>query len=291
MPAAIGLVDLGVFLALAFLIALSFAYRYSFGALIQGLVSLLNFVALTTPFGTFRPFGFAAGALDKLDHAIRNTIGRGITDMQAAWNEALSYTATAIHWVGKEIASLSHDTAQAVEGLAVGQVKPWVNKRLGAALVAIAALKARVLALEKTGVGRLEKVTHVVEHKTIVVEHAIAQPDIGAIPRALPKVGQLEREIADALARGRELLKRFGPAALVGTVAFALSRLGITWARCSNVNKVGKRACGMNPDLLESLLADTLLIAGTLSLVEFAREMIPVTDESVSLIRRFWRAA
>src|SRR5690348_4903046 len=200
MPAAIGLVDLGVFLALAFLIALSYAYRYSFGALLVALVTALNAIRLPGILGGGRIFGVIADELEKIDHSIRHAIGRGITDMQGVWNECISYTATAVHWIGKEIASLSHDTAQAVEGLTVGQVKPWVNKRLAAALVTLAALKARVVALEHSGVRRIERITHVIERKTVVVEHAIAQPGIGAIPKALPKVGQLEREIAAAYA-------------------------------------------------------------------------------------------
>jgi hypothetical protein len=43
--------------------------------------------------------------------------------------------------------------------------------------------------------------------------------------------------------------------------------------------------------LLDSLLADTTLILGTVSLVEFAQGMRGVTAEAVPLIRRFWRAA
>jgi hypothetical protein len=47
----------------------------------------------------------------------------------------------------------------------------------------------------------------------------------------------------------------------------------------------------MNPSLLDALLVDTLLIAGTLSLEEFAREMVGVTSTAVRPITTFWRAS
>src|SRR5690348_2338199 len=290
MPVALGLVDIGVLLALVVLIGLRFGYSYTLGRVLIMTAALLNTVSIPTPFGNIHLLGFAADALLKADHAIMHALGRGISDLEGVWNESVSYMATAVHWIGKEIASLSHDTSQAIETLTTRDVPKWVRKRLAAALAGIAALKAYLLHVRHAALPRIERITHVVTHRVTVVEHAIAHPDIGTLPRTLPKVGQLEREIADALARGKELLRRFGPTALLGTIAFALGRLGITWARCSNVNKVGKRACGMNPDLLESLLADTLLVAGTLSLVEFARGMQDVTAEVTPLIRTFWRA-
>jgi hypothetical protein len=61
-------------------------------------------------------------------------------------------------------------------------------------------------------------------------------------------------------------------AAGAALVAFSLARLGLGWLRCGNVKKVGKRLCGMNPDLLDALLIGTTLIVGTISLREFAKE-------------------
>jgi len=47
----------------------------------------------------------------------------------------------------------------------------------------------------------------------------------------------------------------------------------------------------MNPSLLESLLADALLVGGAISLVELAEEMQAVVGDSAGLIQKFWRAA
>jgi hypothetical protein len=286
MPAAIGLVDLGVLLALGVLIGLSYAYRYSMGAVVVALAQAIGSLRLPGWLGGGRVLGFAADALLKVDNAIRHALGRGVEDMQSAWNECVSYTATAVHWIGKEIASLSHDTAQAVEGLAVGQVKPWVNRRLVAALAAVAALKSRVLALERATVPRVEGITRVVTHRVTVIEHAVAVPDVGALPRVIPRVGRLEREVTDGLARLRDFARRFGPAAALATVAVAVARLGFGWVRCSKVGRVGKRLCGINEGLLDSLLADALLIAGAISIVTLARAALAAEDEIIGYVRR-----
>jgi hypothetical protein len=46
----------------------------------------------------------------------------------------------------------------------------------------------------------------------------------------------------------------------------------------------------MDTDLLDSLLADTLLIVGTISLVEFAEGLQAGMGELTPQIRRFWKA-
>jgi len=89
-------------------------------------------------------------------------------------------------------------------------------------------------------------------------------------------VGRLEKTLAIA-----------GATALVGA---ALARLGLGWLRCPRIAKAGKQLCGVNPNLLDSLLADTLLIAGTVSLVDFAKEMQGFTGEVADASRFFWRA-
>lgn len=290
MPAALGLVDLGVFLALAFLIALSYAYRYSLGAAIVALANVIGAVRLPGVLGGGRIFGFLADALTGIDNEIRHALGVGIAALQTTWNEAVSYTAQAIHWIGHEIGALAHDTAQAVETLSVRQVTN-VYKKVNPGLARrVGALAAAVTTLTRQLEHVVAREAHVAKAKAQAVERAIALPAPISIPRTLPKVGTIEREADAALTRIRDFARRFGPAALLGTLAFALGRLGITWARCSNVSKVGKRACGMNPDLLESLLADTLLIAGTVSLVEFAEGMQTLTADVIEPIRTFWRA-
>jgi hypothetical protein len=285
------LIALGNLLALIILIGILWAYRYTLGAVLLAASGLLGTIRLPGFLGGGRVLGFAADEILKADHSIRNTLGTAITFYQDAWNHSVSYFAYAVHWWGKELAALSHDTAQAVEGLHVTSVTN-VYRKVNTGLAArVGALAAAVAALKHAGITRVEKITNTVTHKVTVIERAVAVPDIGAIPRAIPTIKELERAGEAALERAKALARRFGPAALLATVVTAVARLGFGWVRCSKVGRTGKQLCGMNESLLESLLADTLLVVGTLSLVEFSREMIAVTEEATPLVRRFWRAA
>lgn len=270
MPAAIGLVDLGVLLALALLIALSYAYNYTLGAAIVGIAKAIGSLRLPGIVGGGRVLGFAADALEKIDHSIRHSLGVGIEAMQATWNECVSYTAQAFHWIGKEIASLSHDTAQAVEGLMLGQVKPWVNRRLVAALAAVAALKARVLALERSTVAHVTRAVHVVEHKTVVIARAVSVPDIGAIPRAIPGFKWLEREAGYVRGEIKRVAKVLTPAGIIGLVgATVFTRFGLGWLRCKGVGRVGRSLCGAS-SMIEALYAGAITAFAVSDLCRFA---------------------
>lgn len=290
MPAVAVLIDLGVFLALVLMIGLYKGYSFTFGALLQGLSKLLNAVALTTPFGTFRPLHFAAEAVVELDNAIRRSFGAGINTLQATWNEAVSYTAQAIHWVGHEIAALAHDTAQAVETLSVRQVtnvyrkvNPGLARKVGVLAAAVAALTHR---LEHV-VGRE---AHVAKAKAQAVERAVALPAPIAIPKTLPKVGRLERDV-DALGRRiKALYKSLTVAGIIGLVgATIFDQFGLGWLRCKGVNRVGRKLCGLS-SVIESLAADAidvLLVTHLCRIVSAlaagAREAAPAFDYLVSL--------
>jgi hypothetical protein len=294
MPAAAFLIDLGVLFALVALIGLRVGYTYSLGKVLQTAAFLFASISIPTPFGHFHPLGFAADALIKLDHGIMHTLGRGIEDMQAAWNAAASYTATAVEWVGREIASLSHDTAQAVEGLATFKVPKWVLNRLGAGLAAIAVLKAEVSTLEHEALHHIANVTNVFPQKVRVVYRAIAKPaisavpkaiskldwitpaialpDISAVPKAIPGIKALEREVGATAEWVKANARKLTVAGIVGLTVAALGRLGLGWLRCRNVSKVGKGVCGMNPLDLAALLAGSIGIASSISVVSLAEE-------------------
>lgn len=77
-----------------------------------------------------------------------------------------------------------------------------------------------------------------------------------------------------------------GAVALTGV---ALARLGLGWVRCSGVARVGKRLCGMDPRSLDDLLAGTLAIVGTISLITFAKEMQAVVEAEANAMRALIR--
>ncbi len=175
----------------------------------------------------------------------------------------------------------------------------WGNAAV-AAIVARAhavshAVGARVHVVTQT-VTRIEKVIGTKADVYVVRKvRALAAQLAHAVEWDIPGLRARERSLADSVGRlwhrVRSQEKALGLGAVVALVVAALGRLGIGWVRCGNVGKVGKNVCGMNPDLLESLLADSLLIVGTLSLVEFSREMVDVTELAVRPITSFWRAS
>lgn len=81
-----------------------------------------------------------------------------------------------------------------------------------------------------------------------------------------------------AIKKRLKSLEKYGVgAAAVGAVGYALSRLGLGGGRCNNTDKALKRLCGLDPNLLESILADTLAVFGTISIVELAKGMQVLT--------------
>lgn len=118
---------------------------------------------------------------------------------------------------------------------------------------------------------------------------AIAVP--GAIALPFPRIGSLERRAKAQAKRLTKVERRFGALAFTGLVAAALARLGAGWIRCTNVRKAGKRVCGMDTDLLETLLGSTLLLTSAISLEQLARELQEpaelVTEGMRRLVREF----
>lgn len=121
---------------------------------------------------------------------------------------------------------------------------------------------------------------HELEALRARVKHAaIAAP--GAIALPWPRLGRLEKRV-EALARERLNTRRWlGYASLAALAVAILTKAGVNWVRCRNVRRVGKRICGLDPDLLGTLLASTLLITGRVSIQDVAREL----EEPTQLVR------
>lgn len=111
------------------------------------------------------------------------------------------------------------------------------------------------------------------------------------LPHTIPL--SLGRTITGIRKRLRRLERITAAGVGVGAVALALSRLGLSWVRCRKVGKVGKRLCGMDDSLLDSLLLDALVGIGAASVVEFAEGLRAIEDEAVAVLRgmiREWPA-
>src|SRR6185437_17083086 len=58
--------------------------------------------------------------------------------------------------------------------------------------------------------------------------------------------------------------------AFAGAVAVALQRLGGSWIRCGNWNRIGRSVCGLPLSLIEDLLAASIVSFAVVDMCEFA---------------------
>jgi hypothetical protein len=84
----------------------------------------------------------------------------------------------------------------------------------------------------------------------------------------------------------RRIATAMWAATLLGLMIKALAKK-FPWLFCRKVTNVGKRICGLDPDLLNSLIADTLLIAGSISVVQFAGAVNDFTTITTPAIQGF----
>lgn len=282
MPVALA-IGLGALAALAFLYSLAYAYKMSLGALIEAIVRGLQSLP-SLPFVGRRIWDALAAPFQAVDHFVLHAIGQGIAGLHDVWNYFWGYTAYAVREVADALAGTAEDTYRALDAIVTHTIPAAVANAGAHITKQVHVIEKHITVVPRT-VERtvVQKITHV---KRIVVHEAAAAG--ATIP--LPRIGTLERDVAAAQRKLRDFLRRVGPAAIVGSVIVSLARIGAGWVRCSKVNRAGKQICGMDEDLLQSLLADTLLIVGTVSLVEFARGMEQVTADVLAPIRTFWRA-
>lgn len=270
------ILELGVDLALVlgFVVALGFLYVYR-GTLKPALFlfAALFEVVRVGGFGHYaRPFGGIASWLraqaENIDHAIAAMVLATQKGIVLLWH-GLAYQA-------KLLGRLLGDLAETIEHR---------FHRLLLAFPPALMLWAAVRAAQQLPaiVGNLARA----RRAALAAAAAIAIPS-GWIWRDIRGLrGSLAR-LRDRVSAQSRHFTRAGAAALV---AGALATLGLGWLRCPRVGKVGKRACGMDLGLLESLLADTLIIAGSISLVQYAEEVSAITDEVAGAVREFVRVS
>jgi hypothetical protein len=109
------------------------------------------------------------------------------------------------------------------------------------------------------------------------IAHVIDDVLIPDIVNLRDRAKAAEREIG-RLWKAVKARERGIAAAAVGAVLLTLlRRLGLNWIRCRNVKSVGKTVCGMSPNLLESLIAGSVIVAGSVSIVELTKACQEIT--------------
>lgn len=295
------LVALGVLLAFLAFICAEYGYSYTIGAVIRGVITALDKVGVNTPVGRLS-LASAAAPLAAVDNAIRHGLGLGVQSTQWAWHRLWHWTAYAVQHPGQVLGDVAEQTLAAFQTLrrhtiptlltvALGPIAGLAysaRDRIAGIAKDVATLAAHPLRLLHQLAARLEALTSRVDR---VVTHTITQVVTKAVAVPGAAVGRLELEVG-ALRKWVRDHAGTVVGVTAGTVAaVALGRLGLGWTKCAKVTRLGKRLCGMDENLLEDVLAGTLAITGTVSLVELARDMQAITPEVTDAVRWFVRAA
>lgn len=301
MPFALALPDLAVLLSVLLLLALAYAYDNTIGALLRAVASWFLAQTIHGPFGLSIGLGFIGRAIQGLDNHIRDWLDTAIRETEYAFHKMFHWTAYLVQEATGAVANLAEATEQRLYQLEQHTLGAAITTATAGTRRAVAALEAKVAGITGTIEHDLSAVEQDAQHAARTAEAAAAgavHTAEVAVPRAaraaiattLPRIRGLEHDATELFDRVKRIGRTLTPAGILGLAAAAIARYGLGWAKCSNVDRAAKQLCGMDHDLLDSLLADATLILGTVSLVEFAKGMQDVTGDFAGAVRFFWRA-
>jgi hypothetical protein len=262
-------------------------WRRSLGKLLLWMADNLDKVRLPRVFGGFKVFGALSGMLRSLVHTVDSYLAEAVLWSGKAAATFFHFFLSINLWIAREIADLAGDVWHAISSTTTTTVN-HVTKVVTHTVVK--PLTKSVTVVTKTSVAGLRAMNHRVDILARRVAHLTAATAV-AIPSAWPRLRGAERRIENQARRLTRLEKGTMAAVGAGIVGAALARLGLGWTRCRNVNKVGKQVCGMDADLLASLLGSSLLLVSAISIEQLARELREptelVTDALHGLIKEF----
>jgi len=276
LPGVEGIAILALVASFVVLIGLQKGWSVTFGWIFRTLGDSLMVVGIAG----VHPFHKVGTWLRSLDRNVYHALGVAALGCEHAASWLWTQTANQVAWIGREIADLAHDTAQALGAVNTTIVKPAVKiidrnsvVRIGKVSAALGlVITARLPALVRSVAALSVKVAHLT--KTVAV-------DVGRLEAKAGRAAADIRSHGLRLSKLEKALSGIGAAALVGT---ALARLGLQWLRCPNVGRAGRAVCGMDGNLLESLLIDAAVLAVAFNIEEFARELQGVTEEAANAI-------
>jgi hypothetical protein len=263
-PAA-GEVALSLFLFLAYIVAagLLWVYRSTLSRILLGLADEIDDVSISARLVTIRPLAPLAAALRFVDGNIRAGLGLAATNTERGALLLFHLAARQLDRIGDAIGGLAFDTAQALTHATTVTVP-------NAIYAAQRGLSHRIRTAEATAAAAAVAGTLALHRFEAVVTGRLGGMgrDLTTLKRRMLKA---ERALAGA-----------GAVALVGA---ALARMSLGWLRCRNVRRAGKQVCGMDYDILSSLLAGTLAVWGAVSLLDFVRELESLTDAGTDALK------
>lgn len=285
MAAAPFAIPLLIILAACCLLALNKIWQQTFSVLLRGIANMIDSLNFTVFHVSLTPFVHSlANAFRYADKAVQRAIGAAITWVSHPFQVFIAYMATVFEKPTEELANVVADVAHTIGSL---------RKTIIPAMIAAKThwIIAHLQRLEAQGARVIHNTTQIVVHEAPrVIKPTVVRIVRTAVAVPLPRIGRLEREGEALSSRLGSLIRRLSPAAIAALVVGALGSLGLGWVRCSRVKKAGKAVCGMDSDLLDSLLADATLIVGTVSLIELAGAVSGSMELILPQVRDFWRA-
>jgi hypothetical protein len=287
---SIGLFAVGLF-ALCItllLIGLRGAWIYTFGAIMER----LSGVRINLPGRhDLHPLRF----LHDYNIAVQNDITAKIHKSQAVSGYFFHGAAIIMAWTAREVAALGTDVLHWGQSLQLVKLPrltramiiaafplPWLARRVAAIVAAHLPHIARLPRVKWRGLTRKQVAAMIAAAAGTLVTHLPGK----TIIHRIRDVERVPSRLRKRIKRLEWLLSATGAVALVTT---ALGRLGLNWLRCRRVSRVGKAVCGMDSQLLGSILADATMIIGTISIVELTRgtqRLMPaITDATGYLVR------
>lgn len=296
------IVELGILAIAIALILLRKAWVGTFGALLRSLASAFDAVSIKLPVIHYRiGFNWAGDLLRWIDRAALHLLGEGITATDTAAKKLWHWTAYYAEQSARVLADFAESTWGELHHLQRWIIPAYVTQRLQGLVARVDHLTDRLEQLATHPAAIVRPVTRLIdprvtdlEHELDVLRKQVAAAGVGVLAPAIPvphlDTGTIGRGIGALRDRLGRLTRQLTPAAIAGAVAAALVALRLGWLKCSGVRRAAEHACGMDRDILEALIAGTVAVIGTVSLVEFAREMQTLTAEIDPVVRRFWQA-
>jgi hypothetical protein len=298
MPALYLVGFLALFMSFLISYMLLTGYKFTLGALLQAIAS----VADSVNFLGWHPFRALGGLALEIDSYINAALTSAVINTELAWHKMLSATATLLHETVHGLDELATATERAFKhslkyvipgliGVAVGPLLQWVNdfrKQLPflwkqVAKVARVAEHAPALTLPRVTINVKKYVEPAAKAAVITLT--------GGAAVDLPRIKTLGRDVSGLEKWVKSHEKDLAGLGFAGLLLAGLSRMGLSWLRCSNTQKAGKGLCGLDEGLLDAILAGTIAIFGTVGLVEFAEAVQDGTKDAADLVRTLYRVS
>lgn len=272
-------------LAFAVTLGLQKGWAASFGQLFYWLAAQIDKLPSVSVVGRTIGFGGVAHAIRAASDSVYNWLGQAVQHTSAPFVAFVHYMADVLAKPAQQVALAVADTLHTLTVLRTQIIPRMIAAKVAWIPLHLARLSAQVASLAARAPVHIVKQ---IEHTTATATKVIVNKAV-AIP--FPRIRNLEREAGALGKRIDRLARRVAPAALAAAIVATIARTSWRWVRCGRVRRVGRQVCGMDDSILDSLLADTLLIVGTISLVEFAEGLQAGMDDLTPQVRKFWKVA